>query len=591
MPSTFTSRLEGLTTSVAVKAPCRVATTAAITLSGLQTIDGVALSAGDRVLVKSQSSAIDNGIWIASVGAWTRAVDFDGTLDAVGGTQAMVLAGSVNGNTYWRVDGVGDVNIGQDGVTFVPALINDSATLQFLQLGTGAVPRSVQAKLRDIAHVSDFGAVGDGTTDDTAALQDAFDYASGNAPYGRTIIMDPLVYKTTTPLTISGNGAKIHGRNAKIDYRGTGDAIDFALVSGNYPVEVCISELNIGLTNATSPVVGVKVRASYSRFHKVNVVIGSGLASASGIELASDPSGSAPGPYYNVFDSCAVDSQSAGTNHFGFRSTTGSPSYGGANTNVFINCRMGSCAVGYEINGQGNVFHGCDNETPNGVGVAWNFNGGAAGMCSGNMVLGGYIEGALTAFGFSANAVGNIVIPGYGTGVTTWVDDSGSDNIVISANVPSKISTGLKFSALSSDSGALDYYGEGTWTAAIAGAGTAGTYEIATNQCTYTRIGRAVHLQGRIVLASSVTGGGTGAITITGLPFAKAANSAPQGAVSLGSVDLPADIASLAISFASVGASSTLVITEVMDNAAATNTGVSALAANDEIAFSITYFV
>lgn len=51
------------------------------------------------------------------------------------------------------------------------------------------------------------------------------------------------------------------------------------------------------------------------------------------------------------------------------------------------------------------------------------------------------------------------------------------------------------------------------------------------------------------------------------------------------------DIASLAISFASVGASSTLVITEVMDNAAATNTGVSALAANDEIAFSITYFV
>lgn len=118
MPSTFTSRLEGLTTSVAVKAPCRVATTAAITLSGLQAVDGVALSAGDRVLVKNQNEAIDNGIWIASVGAWTRAADFDGTLDAVGGTQVFVLGGSTHGNTNWRVLGVGDVNIGQDEVWF-----------------------------------------------------------------------------------------------------------------------------------------------------------------------------------------------------------------------------------------------------------------------------------------------------------------------------------------------------------------------------------------------------------------------------------------------------------------------------------------
>jgi hypothetical protein len=181
MPSTFTSRLEGLTTSVAVKAPCRVATTAAITLSGLQTIDGVALSAGDRVLVKNQSSTIDNGIWIASVGAWTRAADFDGTLDAVGGTQVMVISGSVNGNTYWRVDGVGDVNIGQDGVSLEAALISDSATQTFLPPGTGAEARSVQAKLRDVLSIKDFGAVCDydGTdgTDDTTSIQAAIDAA------------------------------------------------------------------------------------------------------------------------------------------------------------------------------------------------------------------------------------------------------------------------------------------------------------------------------------------------------------------------------------------------------------------------------
>jgi len=52
----------------AIKEPCRVATTGAITLHGAQTIDGLALSAGDRVLVRAQASAIDNGIWQVALG-------------------------------------------------------------------------------------------------------------------------------------------------------------------------------------------------------------------------------------------------------------------------------------------------------------------------------------------------------------------------------------------------------------------------------------------------------------------------------------------------------------------------------------------
>src|SRR5688572_13385226 len=107
MPSVATSRLEGLETSVAVKPPCRVATTANITLSGTQTIDGVAVVADDRVLVKNQTSSVDNGIWICGSGAWTRALDFNGSRDAVGGTMVLVVQGTTNGNSYWRVDGVG----------------------------------------------------------------------------------------------------------------------------------------------------------------------------------------------------------------------------------------------------------------------------------------------------------------------------------------------------------------------------------------------------------------------------------------------------------------------------------------------------
>jgi len=58
-----------------VKASVKVATTANITLSGTQTIDGVAVSSGDRVLVKNQSTASQNGIYVASASGWTRSAD------------------------------------------------------------------------------------------------------------------------------------------------------------------------------------------------------------------------------------------------------------------------------------------------------------------------------------------------------------------------------------------------------------------------------------------------------------------------------------------------------------------------------------
>jgi hypothetical protein len=60
------------------KQSVRAASTANIaTLSGAITIDGVALVAGDRVLVKDQTTASQNGIYVVAAGAWTRAVDAD----------------------------------------------------------------------------------------------------------------------------------------------------------------------------------------------------------------------------------------------------------------------------------------------------------------------------------------------------------------------------------------------------------------------------------------------------------------------------------------------------------------------------------
>ncbi len=133
---------------LAIKEPVRAATTGNITLSGLQTIDGVALVSGDRVLVRAQSTATQNGIYTAASGSWTRATDFDGAGEVTGGTQLLVTSGATFFSSIWRVAGAVAVLPGTDAITFVQ--------LDFT-----------------VVSVSEFGAKGDGSADDTAAINAA----------------------------------------------------------------------------------------------------------------------------------------------------------------------------------------------------------------------------------------------------------------------------------------------------------------------------------------------------------------------------------------------------------------------------------
>jgi hypothetical protein len=93
--------------SVAFKEMVTVATTAEIALSGLQTIDGRPLGGDERVLVKNQTNFFNNGIYIASVGAWTRAADADSLAKMPSGTRIWVAEGSVNSTSYWAQTGPG----------------------------------------------------------------------------------------------------------------------------------------------------------------------------------------------------------------------------------------------------------------------------------------------------------------------------------------------------------------------------------------------------------------------------------------------------------------------------------------------------
>ncbi len=79
------------------------ATTANITLSGLQTIDGVALTAGARVLVKNQTAGKDNGLYIVASAAWTRSADADISAEVTPGMLVLVERGTVNGDSAWQL--------------------------------------------------------------------------------------------------------------------------------------------------------------------------------------------------------------------------------------------------------------------------------------------------------------------------------------------------------------------------------------------------------------------------------------------------------------------------------------------------------
>lgn len=101
------------------KASCLVATTGNLaSLSGLLTIDGVTVTAGDRVLVKNQSAPADNGIYVASASAWSRSTDMD-TWAEVPNAFTFIEGGTVNKDTGWVCTANQGGTIGVTAITFV----------------------------------------------------------------------------------------------------------------------------------------------------------------------------------------------------------------------------------------------------------------------------------------------------------------------------------------------------------------------------------------------------------------------------------------------------------------------------------------
>lgn len=110
--------VDAVATGLDVKASVRVATTANISLTGTQTIDGISLDAGDRVLVKNQTTGSQNGIWVVAAGAWSRAQDADSTAEVTPGMFAFVEEGTSNGDSGYLLTNDGTITLGTTALTF-----------------------------------------------------------------------------------------------------------------------------------------------------------------------------------------------------------------------------------------------------------------------------------------------------------------------------------------------------------------------------------------------------------------------------------------------------------------------------------------
>lgn len=143
--------VDSLQQGLDVKQSVRAATTANITLSGTQTIDGVAVIAGDRVLVKNQTTASENGIYVVAAGAWTRSADADTSSEVTPGMFTFVEEGTTNADSGWVLTTNGPITLGTTALSFtqfsgagqIDAGAGLSKTGNTINVGTASAARIV----------------------------------------------------------------------------------------------------------------------------------------------------------------------------------------------------------------------------------------------------------------------------------------------------------------------------------------------------------------------------------------------------------------------------------------------------------------
>jgi len=315
-------RTDGLSSAAAIKGPCHVATTTNISLYGLQTIDGVSVVSGDRVLVKDQTAAYENGIYICDTGQWRRSKDFNRTKDVVEGTQVLVTDGTVNASTLWCVTSPDPIAVGANDIAFEQTIANainqillaaapvESRAYAIASLhpvaaptflltagysapgdGGGALYKKVTSQPSHAgklsitltngstvwyeyadpdANVKAFGAKGNGSNDDTVFIQAAIDFIGAKG--GGRVILPPGDYFHTAEITVANHYTTIEGEGflgAKLTRsHAAGNSLHFTRGGGANTIFYC-GVKNIRLSSTVAMSTGSLLKFSCAQFVKV----------------------------------------------------------------------------------------------------------------------------------------------------------------------------------------------------------------------------------------------------------------------------------------------------------------------------------
>ena len=230
---------------VAATRVVKIGTTTNITLSGLQTIDGVTTLANDRVLVKNQTVSSQNGVYTALAGAWTRTTDFNTVPPVQNGAIVSILQGTTQTGQSWVLSCPDNpIVLGTSLLTFTQSttLNGDITTYAFQQDGAGTVPLPVVQIIKEWNTLQMYG----GGPNKTSAQNAAAFVAARNAMLqGGTLIIppgqyacDPVVFQRTD---VFNNSMIIQGvsnppgvtSQSLIQFTGTGSGTFWSFDSPN----------------------------------------------------------------------------------------------------------------------------------------------------------------------------------------------------------------------------------------------------------------------------------------------------------------------------------------------------------------------
>jgi hypothetical protein len=256
------------------KAAARLASTANLSLSGLADIDGVTPAAGDRILVKDQTAAEDNGIYVAAAGAWSRSTDFDSLspIDEINGAMVAVQEGTLNAGKVFVQSGT-VTTIGTDPIEFV--FFNSSASL------TGGDGITVSGSNISVDHD------GEGLTFVSTQLALELDGATLSKSVTGLKVADAGVTETQLASSVAGSGLA-GGAGTPLSVNVDGQGIEISADQLTLELDgSTLSKSASGLKVATGGITNTEVNASaaidYSKLNLVGSIVNADVSASAAI--------------------------------------------------------------------------------------------------------------------------------------------------------------------------------------------------------------------------------------------------------------------------------------------------------------------